>query len=346
MKSPLVNCLNFRCIGHYRSHAGYRMRGIGLVEILVAITLGVFLVGTVAQTYIGSKQTYNMTENLSRMQENYRYSMQHFARNLDAGGYAGCLELSDDKVVNTLSNQTGTYNFQVPVIGTDGTGPNSSDSVTITRAIGSRAIPLTATMAHDVVDAVTGEIGPLGAITVDATDADYAELEQYQILTISNCTRSTSFMITNDPTSSGGLIQHARGVVSPAGELNAGQSNSTADLKEIYGDGSTNSGSVASVYNTTGIRYDLQSGSDGNLALFVNNLELVSGISDLQVTYGLPVGGNTRFVGAGSITTTALWQTVESVRLTMTFNPDMSAPDGDPITKVYTKTFRVRNHTP
>jgi type IV pilus assembly protein PilW len=318
--------------------------GFTLVEILVAMALGLILIGAIIQTYVASKQSYNMTEGVSRMQENHRFVMSHFAKNLDSGGYAGCLELDADNIVNTLSIDTGTYNHLVAVEGTEGGA--SPDSITITRAIGSSSIPLVDTM-EDALDA-SGNVIPaqLAQITLDSADADYGALEQYQIVTISNCTRASTFMITNDPTASGGIIQHDATTVSPVGKLNAGQSNSTADLEEPYGDGSTNSSSVANVYRATGVLYNIQTGSNGNPSLFASGLELVEGVTDLQVTYGLPAGGgNTKYVNASSITT-AQWQTVESVRLTLTMNTVIPVSDGNLISKNFTKTFRVRNRAP
>ena len=50
-------------------------RGLTLVELMVAMLLGVFLIGGVMQIFISSKQTYRMQENLSRLQENGRFAL-------------------------------------------------------------------------------------------------------------------------------------------------------------------------------------------------------------------------------------------------------------------------------
>jgi len=44
--------------------------GMTLIEIMVALLIGAFLLGGVLQIFTGSQQTYLMQQNLSRLQEN------------------------------------------------------------------------------------------------------------------------------------------------------------------------------------------------------------------------------------------------------------------------------------
>ncbi len=341
------------------SVASGKMHGLSLVEMLVAITLGVFLIGTLVQTYLGSKQTYNMTQGMSRMQENYRYAMSHFARNLDSGGHAGCLE-NDPEIppskpgnhISVLSSSTGANNFAVPVSGIDGGA--DPDTVIITRANGGYDVPVTGTM-------VDSQVNPTQPFTVNNGVTDYSRLQQYQILTLSDCSYAVTFMITNDPTSSGGVIQHQIGVTSP-GPVNPGLSNSAYFPTSVaaFGDGATG-GSLSTLYATSGVSYDIRTGAAGTAAgvacdlsvdsthrfcsLFANNQELVEGVHDLQVTYGVPAGANVRYDTVNNLTTTEA-RNVESVRLALSLNTITSISEGDVIRKEYTKTFRVRNRAP
>ncbi len=65
-------------------------QGMTLIEILVAMTLGAFLLTGVMQIFLNSKQTYRMQDNLSRMQENGRFAMEFIAREIRTADYKAC----------------------------------------------------------------------------------------------------------------------------------------------------------------------------------------------------------------------------------------------------------------
>lgn len=69
--------------------ASLRTRGVSLVEIMVALVVGLILVGGIIQIYLSSKQSYNAQEQLSRMQENGRFAMDMITRDLRRAGYWG-----------------------------------------------------------------------------------------------------------------------------------------------------------------------------------------------------------------------------------------------------------------
>lgn len=54
--------------------------GLSLIELMIAIALGLLLVAVVVQIYIGSKATYNKQEDLSRLQENGRVALEVLGR--------------------------------------------------------------------------------------------------------------------------------------------------------------------------------------------------------------------------------------------------------------------------
>jgi len=65
--------------------------GLSLIEIMIALLIGAFLLGGVLQIFIGSKQTYRMQENLSRLQENGRLALDFIGRDIRMTSYWGCL---------------------------------------------------------------------------------------------------------------------------------------------------------------------------------------------------------------------------------------------------------------
>jgi type IV pilus assembly protein PilW len=62
-------------------------RGVTLVELMIAVTIGLLLVVVIAQLYLGSRQTFATTDDVSRMQDNIRYSQQLLTRTIHLAGY-------------------------------------------------------------------------------------------------------------------------------------------------------------------------------------------------------------------------------------------------------------------
>jgi len=62
-------------------------RGVTLVELLVSVTLGLIITVVIAQLFLGSRQTFATTDDVSRMQENIRFAEQLLARTIHLAGY-------------------------------------------------------------------------------------------------------------------------------------------------------------------------------------------------------------------------------------------------------------------
>lgn len=86
--------------------------GMTLIEIMIALLIGAFLLGGVIQIFIGTKQTNRMQENLSRLQENGRFAMDFISKDIRMAGYWGCLNplvgVANTDVDGTNDNAAGT----------------------------------------------------------------------------------------------------------------------------------------------------------------------------------------------------------------------------------------------
>lgn len=322
-----------------------KQRGMSLVEIMVALTISLLLLAGVIQIFLSSKQTYNMQEGLSRLQESARFAVDRLAHDASTSGHMGCLE-STGNIINTLSIQTAAYDFGTAIDGANDSGPRNSDSITIRRATGGSSIAITGPMAN--------QTAPL---QLDDTDPDYARLQQYDVLTISDCSSAAVFMITNDPSASGGTIEHVAGVVSPSGSPNPGQSNSTDDLQHIFG---ASDASVASTYSAATFTYSIGTSASGTAAggtcsdatpqfcaLFRNGDELVEGVENMQVLFGEDTDGNPgadQYVAANGVTD---WDRVVSAQITLTVNSvqRVKADGNGLISRDFTRIIRVRNRS-
>jgi type IV pilus assembly protein PilW len=62
-------------------------RGVTLVELMIAVTIGLLLVVVIAQLFLGSRQTFATTDDVSRMQDNIRFSQILLTRTIHLAGY-------------------------------------------------------------------------------------------------------------------------------------------------------------------------------------------------------------------------------------------------------------------
>jgi type IV pilus assembly protein PilW len=88
-----------RRIKHHSSQAG-----ITLVELLVALILGLFIVGGVISIYISSQQNFKTANNLSRLQEGARFAFEQMGREIREAGATPCGVKAVSSIVRTGTN--------------------------------------------------------------------------------------------------------------------------------------------------------------------------------------------------------------------------------------------------
>ena len=78
----------------HRTRTPYRRRrlgrGVSLVELMVAMVLGLFLVGVMGMIFLGSKGTFQSQNHVSRLQESARFTVDTLAADLRMSGFRGC----------------------------------------------------------------------------------------------------------------------------------------------------------------------------------------------------------------------------------------------------------------
>ena len=105
--------------------------GIGLVEILIAMLLGLVLVGGILQMFSSSQQTHRVHEATSRMQESGRMALEVIARDIRMADFWGCAS-GLNNVVNNLNNAAAGY-VDFKAGGVDGTDGGSGADTLILR---------------------------------------------------------------------------------------------------------------------------------------------------------------------------------------------------------------------
>ncbi len=101
----------------------HQQRGFSLVEIMVAMVLGLILLGGTIAIYASSKDSYRLQENIAGMQENARFALHALRRDAEMAGFPRVLNVAP--FIVTGDNPGGNINVTA-----DG-GGNASDVVTI-----------------------------------------------------------------------------------------------------------------------------------------------------------------------------------------------------------------------
>ncbi|MDT8410202.1 MAG: prepilin-type N-terminal cleavage/methylation domain-containing protein, partial [Wenzhouxiangellaceae bacterium] len=66
-----------------------KARGLSLIEMMIAITLGILLTAGMIQLFQGTKQTFVTNDSLARIQENGRFTIELLKRELREAGSTG-----------------------------------------------------------------------------------------------------------------------------------------------------------------------------------------------------------------------------------------------------------------
>ena len=93
--------------------------GFTLVELMVAMVLGLIIIGSTAQVFLANKQTFRLNQALARVQEDGRFAMQSISRDLRMAGYIGCSSRQQIAVNNVANNTPPNIDLSTAVFGFD-----------------------------------------------------------------------------------------------------------------------------------------------------------------------------------------------------------------------------------
>lgn len=103
----------------------HRQRGLTLIEIMVSLVISLFLLAGLLQLFVGTRQSSRVQENLSRVQENGRYTIDYLSRIVRLAGYRSRFTIERGQ-----SFEDAFPAFPA-VQGTNNDGSNSSDTITV-----------------------------------------------------------------------------------------------------------------------------------------------------------------------------------------------------------------------
>lgn len=330
----------------------FRQCGISLIELMIAMTLSLVLLGGVIQVFSASKASYRVQDGLSRLQENARFAMQYLTREVRMAGYAGCSNpnlIAPNSIVSTPPANV-KFNPGDVVNGLNNTsvaGVKAGTDTLIVRYGSPNAISLSANMPTAADDLIIAS-NPDNLITGD-----------YVLVT--DCERSDLFKATSVSGSGSGpfTIQHKL------------PSNKTDQLSKIYRD---DAAVMRFIFATYFINDSGRTDASGNTinSLFETTLtgtrEIAEGIDDMQIVYGVDTGvGGTAADNAADQYLTAAgvganWDKVVSARISLLVSTTSNAstqaepytdlqgntqtPTDRRIRRTLTSTVSIRNRAP
>lgn len=299
------------------------IRGFSLVELMVALTIGLVILAAVSSLFVSSKQTYTTQDRLARLQENARFAMHFIVKDLRLAGYFGCIsDITPDSISNTLNNSANfAYNAQIPIEGVNNiAGTYGSATGTwypsANTTIPANAIPGTDAVAIRMADASSSiylnQEMPNESAVLKANSI--TGLSVGEIIMISDCASADIMQITQlDPTDP--HIVHNAGIGTPG--------NSTQKLSKSYSPSTAPDGTRVMKFLTR--TYFISRGASGNPALFRQDntaaaVELVDGVENLQVLYGKDTDSDgipNLYLKAGDagLQSASDWSSVRSVRI-------------------------------
>ena len=352
-----------------------RWRGFSLIELMIAMAIGLLLLAGLFYVYIGASQSSRFQGALALMQGNARYAFEIMGVDIRMTGFTGSQNLSN--VVSTPSPTTlsSLIDLDNPLLGYENTNPPNTcttanttacylantDSLTVVRVdtankytVSDHAAspPATPLYTFTLPSPWPGSGPAVGEIFVAA---DYTHTAVFQVRGINKTTPPFT-------------VSYGTGTVNPG--------NSGTDLG-AFGGGLN----ALALYRLSGASYYIGRNPAGEPALYRDKLwyrtisgtptvtsaaeELVQGVENMQITYGVdtnaPVDGNVNGywtaaqVNAGTDGTLTMpagatsdyWKRVLSVRITLTLvsgqNEKVGSTGDKLLRKTLTNTIAIRN---
>jgi type IV pilus assembly protein PilW len=253
----------------------HTQRGLSLIELLVAMTIGAVLIFGATQVYVNSRTAYGVNENVARLQETARYAMAVIEPDVRMSNYWGLLKGAGAVANQALQtapaaavapgaavNICGT-NFAVD-LGTNLQGDNNGYVLSPTRLPGCDAL----------TDLNTGAVWNTNAVaTADTLTVRRASIFQSPATVgmLQVCTSRTAARLESD----GSACPAA-----PAGQLD----NLIVDTYYI----DRNSAQQAGLPS---LRRKTLTSAGGVLQF--RDQEIIPGVEDFQVQFGIDPPGNT-----------------------------------------------------
>ena len=354
-----------------------RMRGLSLVELMVAITIGAILLGGAITLFVNNRDTYKTTNELSRLQETARYALDMMVKDIRMAGYFGCADRLDSVTVNGLGAIDGDlWDFNLdpgagPIVppieglddGSPGTGFQPSGFAVTVDNLGVDSDGDGNGGDGDAGEVLAGSDGlTLRYLAGSMADLDANGTLDYQVT--ADAASGADSPITVD--SSDGFAQNQIAAIADCGGSDVFQINAAPTATTLQANALSrgyNAGASPLVAPFVGVRYYIGDngrgpGGSGYPSLYRARItpgglgedyqELFEGVEFMQILYGVDTDGDSvpnSFVRAGEapLDVGINWTNVVSVRIAIVVRT-IDEHGRQDVLNIDTNTYTVNDH--
>jgi len=329
------------------------------------------LLAGVTQIFVSAQQTYRVTEGQSRLQENARFSFEFLTKDVREAGYSGCRTIEQMNVQVVANAPLPSYTETSTINGNEATSsiawaPSLSTSITGTVVGGTDTI--TIQKGSSCGATLVGNLGSSNA-NIQVSNPNSCSISASDAMMIADCEDAHVFRATNVSSGSTQTIAHS-----------ASQNSGTHFCINQSGIGTGSCGiGNAKIYAAdsellkySSLTYYIRLGAGGLNALWVydntsaagsnNPTELVEGVENMQIKYGVDTDSNNiidSYQTANTVNTAANWDKVVSAEIslllvtqenaltttnqTYTYNGSAVTSTDNRLRRVYTTVIGIRN---
>ncbi|WP_269619505.1 PilW family protein [Zhongshania sp. BJYM1] len=291
-------------------------RGFGLVELMISVTLGLFLSTAVIQVFLATNSSSKVQDSLAQIQENARFAMRFIGKEIRMAGYMGCSSIGNINV-NVIAVPANTVDFSLAtaLVGEDDVAAGNA----LGAIVGSDILHIKKASENDIN--VTGNMNTVNAnLQIENNSLGFVTGDYVMV---SDCLNADVFRIVNNPG-------------------NNGNGNAATTLTHSNGQGLNSSNNLSKLYQTDAEVFSFESvdyfvrdtgrdtaGGRPINALYMRRLiagsggaisaatELVEGVENMQLTYGVDTNGDRAVDEYQSGAAVADWTDVLSVRISL-----------------------------
>lgn len=341
-----------------------RSAGLTLVELMISLVLGLLVVGVAIGIFASSKQTYDATESLGRIQESVRTGFELMARDLrqTAGNQCNSRQL----VANVISGARNRWWSSIGIVGPGGVLDDSGGWTSSVRGFDG-VLPA-------ALDAPANRVANTDVIQVMATGEQVYTVQSHSTASGAiTLNTSTHNIRVGDVLVVCGVAQasifQARAVVGANIGHGAGGSISPGNCTAQLGIDLDAPNCVSSDYEYLGgstlaplyaVRWYVGDNGRGGRSLYQGRLrnnsgtasvtaeEVVEGVRDMQVTYLVNTSHiNTPDLAAGYVDASSVaanaWDRVVAVRVELVLEGERPGTDGNRLSRRVFQVINLRN---
>ncbi|WP_296217642.1 PilW family protein [Pseudomonas sp. UBA2684] len=302
-----------------------KQRGLSLVELMVAMLIGLIITGAVIQVFISNKTTFLMQDGMSRVQENGRFALQYLALEIRPAGVGVGVRLPEESICQVAESDM-VENVSMAISGyTAGTTDTT-------------AVPGTDVVNVTTTDNCGAWLAESESFKPSINNANFkanmycSGMKKGQALMLMDIEKAVIIEVNNSPSAGS-----AEPTINHSGANNVGAECGGFKFSDMVFDSTAR---VVSLSNRSYfVRYTGRDDAQGNpinaLAVRYNLSEdagpydIVDGVENMQVRYGMLDAsgvGVDEYLSAAAIEAANRWGDVQTVRIDLLLTSDAQTP--------------------